>query len=308
MLWEDVSEGELVEGKFRNGLVSVDDSGIALSSNIRAVAADNLSGVDVDVLFVVVVVVFLFVVVFFLVFGEVGMDVLLLFLLLGLSVELVVLWVVNGVSVVILSDWLEEFIWGEEVTELVVDFLLDDVGVVVLVLGDVWVVARGVPVNWLGDEWSWLVEVDSSATVVVEVVVPVSGCWVECWVWHNVGVAGVVFIASHIVVLKVIDVVLDVVLVVDLFVVDITVIRRSLVRGDGANDGMDLLVRFFVIVVTLVVNWLVVDWLVVYWLVVHWLVMAVVLSWGWSVKGRVVVGLVNVDGAGNSSEVESGSE
>jgi hypothetical protein len=63
-LWEDVSEGELVESEFRLSLVSVNDSGIALSSNIRAVAVVTDDSVDsfVVVFVVVNVVVFLLVV------------------------------------------------------------------------------------------------------------------------------------------------------------------------------------------------------------------------------------------------------
>jgi hypothetical protein len=67
-LWEDVSEGELVESEFRLSLVSVNDSGIALSSNIRAVAVVTDDSVDS---FVVVVIVVVNVVVFLLVVGVV---------------------------------------------------------------------------------------------------------------------------------------------------------------------------------------------------------------------------------------------
>jgi hypothetical protein len=67
-LWEDVSEGELVESKLRLSLVSVNDSGIALSSNIRAVAVVTDDSVDS---FVVVVIVVVNVVVFLLVVGVV---------------------------------------------------------------------------------------------------------------------------------------------------------------------------------------------------------------------------------------------
>jgi len=63
-LWEDVSEGELVESEFRLSLVSVNGSLIALSSNIRAVAVVTDDSVDSFVVnnVVVIVVVFLLVV------------------------------------------------------------------------------------------------------------------------------------------------------------------------------------------------------------------------------------------------------
>jgi hypothetical protein len=146
-----------------------------------------------------------------------------------------------------------------------VDFLWLDVDVVVLVLGDVWEEARGLVFDWGGNEWGWLVEVNLGWSSVVEVVAPVSGCWLPDWLLNDVGVTSVVLVTSDIVVLEVLSVVLDVVLVINLLVDGIVVM--DLVVGRLSN---------------------------------------VCLSW--LGKGWVVVGLSNVDGAGYSSEAESGSE
>jgi len=154
---------------------------------------------------------------------------------------------------------------------------------VVLVLGDVWEEAWGLVGDWLGNEWCWLGEVDLGWSSVVEVVVPVSGCWVPDWLLDQLDVTSVVLLTSDIVVLEVLSIVLNVVLVVDLLEV--------------STWGL------------LMVGWLG----SVHWGVVclgHLMVGldASMVGLCWCGEGWVVVGLVNVDGAGDSSEAKSGSE
>jgi len=127
--------------------------------------------------------------------------------------------------------------------------------------------------DWGGNEWGWLVEVNLGWSSVVEVVAPVSGCWLPDWLLNDVGVTSVVLVTSEMVVLEVMSLVVDVVLVVNLLVDGIAV--------------MDLVVG---------------------WLTNVCLSLSLVVSLSWVGKGWVVVGLSNVDGAGYSSEAESGSE
>jgi len=133
--------------------------------------------------------------------------------------------------------------------------------------------------DWGGNEWGWLVEVNLGWSSVVEVVAPVSGCWLPDWLLNDVGVTSVVLVTSEMVVLEVMSLVIDVVLVVNLLVDGITVM--DLVVGWLTNVCLSM---------DLVVGWL----------------SNVCLSWVG--KGWVVVGLSNVDGAGYSSEAKSGSE
>ena len=96
-----------------------------------------------------------------------------LFLLGRLTVEFIVLWVVDGVTIDFLGWLREEVVWGKEVPEVPLGLLLNDVGLVELVLGDVWVVTWGPVVDWCRLELCRFKEVDSGAPSVVKVVIPI---------------------------------------------------------------------------------------------------------------------------------------
>ena len=179
VFWEKFTIGELVESKLRNRGISFDNGLVTSSSFIGAVAVFNDSHVVFIFVYCVVwgVVVLLF---FawgkFLLFGVV-MDVLFFWLWRLFLMELVVLWVVDGVTI----DWLGwlfiESVWFEEVTEFVVSVLFFNVDIIVLEFRNVWQELWESPGGWSSLEWLWLAEVNLGWSGVMEMVVPVSWCW-----------------------------------------------------------------------------------------------------------------------------------
>lgn len=264
-LWEDVSEGELVELELREGLVTVNDSGITLSCNIRAIAGLNLD----DLRFFFSMFVFVEVLLFFfcdcgLSLWEVRVDVSRWLFLLRFLVELVVLWVVDGVSIEVFLGWGVELIWLEELSEVLVVFLWLHIDVVVLVCWDVREETWGLVGDWSGNEWLWLSEVNPCWSLVVEVVVPVSWGWLPDWLLEEFDVTSVVLFSSYIVaIIEVFD--------VGGWVDDLELsLGKVWLLSDVASVVDDVGLMFMGV--------------------------------GWSCEGRVDSSLLHVDGAGNGCE------